>query len=1046
MQGGYSCSSGPEPTTKYIRFGRADVSSGSAYVSFDGYTGSETPLLFVMPPISKTNIASQKAESVRVDGVSTTGATLRTWRPDRSGGSNINTVDYLVIEPGVHRLGDRNGQVRVTIEATSFKTCDWVGKRSNDWRGCPDNPRLAYRNFSHDFTGTPAVLGELQTHNSHNYSNRWAPFYTVNIQDVSQAGANFSLEGSEVQNYFLNWGAVGVESETLGYLAVEGEGEVYLNGQYRRVESGSNLYSHSASSSSFAVTANHQQQCVTSNDLAFSQNFPSVPYLFADKNTRNGADGGWARVCTVTEDQVNVIVDEDTTLDSERSHYRERFGYLAIEGPQDQPAATMRLRHPDTAISCAGAEVVVDVCSNSNCTAFDTSNTYSLALTATGSVTWQNLRTGDTGSTLQVQHNDRLRLWQSDAINNVDVTIGVSSHASQCLSGDGDSDCLITFTPSGLLLSTGQNYQTSCKTGDNLQVSVVETSTQDPQQCLPATAGDEPVAFTFQYANPSSGLSVSEPLMIDGVSLNSGEALTRQMNFETDGIDQLPIQYNEAGRLKVSATMLRGTGSGQVTLTGEADVDWLPAGLHISAGDSLCTAGDENCSPLMKAGNSVDVNVTAHCWVANDDGNFGNNPRTRNFRHSGIDLEPELVAPSGGQNSADLPADASGNAVIGNDGSGTVARVLDEVGVFRFVPKDDIDYLGHQLAKSSASSANIGRVTPAYLGAETANTALGAYCNSFSYLGQPVPYTSMPVVTVTGYATDGSVTNNFDSAFWNLPNPMGSRAYGTQNASVSVQEPSGIAVTEADANDLDGSRRFSVNKNWISFARPTAPVAPLGTTASGSQTTLSLPVAAFTVSGDQLCLGQWGSCQSAAFTTQSGGASLGYIQGPQLRYGRAVLASAYGSENQVVRMPLTLEYFNGLQFATNLLDTGFYGDGRALNTGSPATSGRVTLTGSLSPLPVTSGQAYSLSGVFGSLSIAGAGAVTNPPLTLEYHLEHPFASQTGCTFPEAASMAPTWLQWYWDKDNPSVLHNPSAEVTLGRYRGHDKVIYRREVF
>ncbi|WP_157508929.1 DUF6701 domain-containing protein [Ferrimonas futtsuensis] len=703
-----------------------------------------------------------------------------------------------------------------------------------------------------------------------------------------------------------------------------------------------------------------------------------------------------------------------------------------------------RFQHPDSTITCQGAEIGVDLCSNADCSSVDSTNSLVISLSPDSGVTWENLTRGTSGQSLEVWHGDRLQLW---AASSGTVTIGAVGQSYLCLSDSGGSSCNIEFKESGIDLSVllnnaKQSGLTACRNDYDLHLALLETDAANPRRCLPVTSSER-VTFSFAYVEPSQP-QVEATLAVGSAVLKEGQTKSQSLSFDNNGEATIPIQYDEAGRLNLTATL--GRGQGRVTLSGESKLDWLPAGLHITAGDSLCTAGDESCNPLMKAGNSVDVDVTAHCWVANDDGNFGNNPGTLNFRHSGIDLEPELVAPSGGQNSADLPADASGNAVIGNDGSGTVARILDEVGVFRFVPKNDIDYLGHQLAKSSISSANIGRVTPAYLGAETTNTILGAYCNSFSYLGQPVPYTAMPVLTVTGYAIDGSVTNNFDSAFWNLPNPMSSRAYGTQNASVTVQEPSGIAVTEADANDLDGSRRFSVNKSWISFVRPVSPVAPLGTTASGSQTTLSLPSSSFTVSGDQLCLGQWGDCQGSAFTTESGGASLGYIQGPQLRYGRAVLASAYGSENQVVRMPLTLEYFNGQQFATNLLDTGFYGDGRALDSGSPATSGRVTLSGSLNPLPTTSGQAYSLSGVFESLSIAGTGTVTKPPLSLEYHLEHPFASQAGCTFPEAASMAPTWLQWYWDKDHPSVLQNPSAEVTLGRYRGHDKVIYRRELF
>jgi MSHA biogenesis protein MshQ len=40
-----------------------------------------------------------------------------------------------------------------------------------------------------------------------------------------------------------------------------------------------------------------------------------------------------------------------------------------------------------------------------------------------------------------------------------------------------------------------------------------------------------------------------------------------------------------------------------------------------------------------------------------------------------------------------------------------------------------------------------------------------------------------------------------------------------------------------------------------------------------------------------------------------------------------------------------------------------------------------------------------------------------------------------------------WLQWYWNWDDasPTVLYDPRASAFFGRYRGHDRIIYWREV-
>ncbi|SDI40026.1 MSHA biogenesis protein MshQ [Ferrimonas sediminum] len=1027
---GTSNDGGIVPEPPYIRFGNVDLSSGSATITFDGYGGSEAPLLFLMPPIDRNNLGSQPPASVRVSSINTSGATITGWRPDGGNDSGIDSVDYLVVSQGTQTFYDQGGDPLVVLEAGAIETCDYKGKESSGtlWSPC-DGDDSDWVEFSHDFGGQLAVLAELQSYRNLDWR---APFYTARAELAYTSGVSLGLEGSEVSNLFRH-------NETLAWLAVEGSGVVEINGELLRVEAGNHLTNYKFNNSNETTTQTLAVQCGNQSNVKFSTAFPAPPYFYSNKRTRNGGDGGWARTCHVNKKRFNVAVDEDQQADNERNHMGEYFSYLAIEAPSVAPPTTVRLRHPDTAINCVGAQVVVELCSDANCTSFDTGAELVVTFTSDVAGQWKNSRTGQIGSTLSVRHNDILTLWQPLETT---VTLGVSSHPYRCLSDNGDADCQVGYRLSGLLLTPDTAEMTSCYTGHRLQVAVVETDTNSPQQCIAGASGTETVNLSFAYEQPLSP-EVQASLFVDGQTLSAAVQQPLTMDFRVDGIDSVPMRYLEAGKLKLLASMTRGEGDGQVTLTGEASFDWLPAGFHIRADNDQCDSNFTGCKPYRKAGQSLQVEVSAHCWVANDDGSYANNPVTRNFRHDGIKIKPELVAPAN-NNASDSSDDADATAEVTAGGSGSADKILDEVGVFRYVLDGGVSYLGGQIDAANYSSRNIGRITPAYLSAETSNTQLEGYCGDFSYLGQPIAFSHAPVLTVVAKGTGNKVTNNFDSEFWNLGNPLSSLSYATSVAGLGLQD-TGLPALERDSGDFDGSREFVLSKEWLRFSRPVAAMAPVNYhVAAAPNLQMSIDEDAFTISADKVCLGQWGSCEGTSFGTDVAGQRQNYVLAPQLRYGRAVLASAYGSENQTLTLPLMVEYYNGANFSANILDSGFYADGRAYVAASPASSGRVSLSGSLDPLPATSGNGYVNQGEFAALQVIGTGVVTPTPLTLEYHLESPFVAQGLCSFPGQGSEAPTWLQWYWE--SATTLSNPKASVTLGRFRGHDKVIYRREIF
>lgn len=1027
----------PDGSDNYLKFGSVNLSSSSrgtltGTINYSDYQGDEPPLVFLMTPIEANQVEKELPAQMRVTSASTSQADVELWvAPNYYGGSGVNRtsvskVDYIVVGGGDYQLKDEFGNTQVRLSAGTVKTCDYKGKYSDGNGNCDESS--VWQNLPSGWSSGTAVLAQLQTFNN------GGEFYSARVESVSSAGFYIGLEGSEAYNQHGN--GKFKRDDTIAYLAVEGSGTVEINGEMRRVESGNGLQSYKFSGNNYNNTRSLAEQCSASNHFNFQTPFASTPLFYSTKRTRYGGDGGWARVCHVSDSQFNVVVEEDFAGDNERKHYGEYFSYLAVGTAPTVEPVTIRLVHPDSAINCVGAQVEVQICSDSSCTSFDKQSSYTLDLTATPTSEWQHLTTGTIGNSQTVKHGDRLQLWQ--ATPSV-VEIGVGNYDFVCESGSGQIDCEIGFSDSGLVLTpvVGDLEQAdllACHTQYQLQLGVVETNSSDPKQCLVTTQGTENVSFSFQYGVPQSP-EVAADLGLGSLTLKAGEAQVAAVTFDVQGVAKLPLRYQEAGRLKVSASLTRGVGGQQKTFTGEVDLDWVPVGFHIQAQNQACDSNFTQCGAFKKAGEAFPVEVSARCWVGDNDQDLSDNPITRNFQKSDIRLAPELIAPDPGSNSGD----DGGTVSITAGGQGSVDRTLTEVGAFRFKLAESVDYLGASL--SNFSSRTIGRITPATLEVVAQPLSLQPYCQGSSYFGQPVAFSTLPQFEVTARNLNNQVTNNFDSEFWNLPNPMTAREYQTGVTGIEVIEPTGQSTEVLGANDGDGSRRYRLTENWLRFKRPDTPLAPVdyaripNNGADDASFGITIAAEDLSVAGDKVCVGTWGSCEGLSFDSASSAPFLGYVTGPQLRYGRMVLDSAYGTELQQVLVPMRLEYFNGQRFVTNTLDNGFN-----------VNNARLSLAGSLDPLPLTNVNGSWEQGEYDGITVVGDGRATpeDSPITLSYQLDRlGFDGINGCQFPNQATEAPTWLQWTW---GGNTMTNPSANVTLGRFRGHDKVIYRREVF
>jgi len=130
----------------------------------------------------------------------------------------------------------------------------------------------------------------------------------------------------------------------------------------------------------------------------------------------------------------------------------------------------------------------------------------------------------------------------------------------------------------------------------------------------------------------------------------------------------------------------------------------------------------------------------------------------------------------------------------------------------------------------------------------------------------------------------------------------------------------------------------------------------------------------------------------------------------EIRYGRWTMENVYGPEDvSSLEMPFQADYWTGDRFELNAADNCSVWNSVDIS----GTSNHHTLT-------------------MDSGTLAGG---SGGPLLLE-----PNGSQGTDTL---IWQQPVWLQHFWN--NSPTLQDPSALATFGVYRGHDRVIYWREV-
>ena len=669
-----------------------------------------------------------------------------------------------------------------------------------------------------------------------------------------------------------------------------------------------------------------------------------------------------------------------------------------------------RFSYNASALTCNPHNVQVTACADASCSTLYT-DPVEVTLSPSG---WVG---GDTFTVTGGTATRSLSVTTSGTVN-----IGVTS-SSPARAGGSDqcsingspysTDCSLTFADAGLLVSVPDFLSSK---GTSATISAVRKS-DDSLQCVAAFGNTvKPVQLWAGYEEPAAG---TLPLMVDGTPVSASSSLPTLLNlsFDANGTVTIPlVDYEDAGRLSLNATY---SGSGAdlgLNLIGSDSFVVRPAGLCVSTGVQ-CGPPYTNCGTTKVAGENFKLSITAVAWESDTDTDFcSGNTATPNYSATGLTLSSQVISPVGGQQGVVQPF--SYDHVAALNGLKEIDASQSEVGVFRVGVTPPV-YLGAALGSTNSLSPvtyfsnSSPRFTPHHFDASVVNPGRWqpSAPSGNTYVGEPLFWAEQPVILVSARNSSGAVTRNYtEDGYLKL---------------TSADVLAGMTAPLADRTNLGrgGSPlALSADSNFVE--------GELATAGSGvMQYTFSVL--------DQLVYARNAQSEVAPYnpdieivfdnlvTPMSDGEAdlanrlsvLPVGSSVDMRFGRMRLLDSFGPETENLTIPLVIEFYDGASYEVNTVDNdSVWDNGNAsVDTLSSIVAGGGTFTG---------GQSGS-----GGISLLAPTLVPGVPDTGTATITYD---------------APSWLEG--DFDNDGVFDNdPSATATFGVYRGHERVIFRREV-
>ncbi|HIF9386609.1 TPA: DUF6701 domain-containing protein [Photobacterium damselae] len=279
------------------------------------------PVVFLMNTVN-FNDENDQPSALMIKSITKSSVTFQqVMAPDNKKPKNVipkpmTLINYLAVEKGAYKLPNNSYVIVNSIRTNKFQYK--FGLKSKGFKKPSNYNKWELVNLHSYSTGIdlkekPGVLHQKQTANN----DMWL---TTTVANVDKNKFSIALEKSEIDGYKeKSKRQIPSKEETIGFLAGVGN----FSYQDLRILFGLQKTKNTL----------NQQDPITSgcgNYVDFTPPFNSIPFIFANKDARNGPDGGWVRLCRSQNDKASFAIDEDMDTDSQRDHQGEIIGYVAI--------------------------------------------------------------------------------------------------------------------------------------------------------------------------------------------------------------------------------------------------------------------------------------------------------------------------------------------------------------------------------------------------------------------------------------------------------------------------------------------------------------------------------------------------------------------------------------------------------------------------------------------------------------------------------------------------------------------------------------------
>ena len=628
-------------------------------------------------------------------------------------------------------------------------------------------------------------------------------------------------------------------------------------------------------------------------------------------------------------------------------------------------------------------------------------------------------------------------LYHQNENNNLRVTLTDTAASISSTATQGTD-----FRSSGFAVTGPNDF--ICGMSETLTLMAIGQEDNNSGSCalLTGFSGDKVLSIwataNYEQVGPSASGALNSPIIINGTDISNSAPHTGMSVSATfsGGQATLNIAHLDAAQITAIEFAHDDLEPATAELRGATTAAFIvsPDTIKVTSTNNACTSNFNNCDKFVSAGSPFSMTAAAVCADATAS-------KASSYRSNGnINLTLNLVAPLSNGVNGTL---SEGLMAIqdADDGEKTITnQKVSEVGVFT-ISAQAPTFFGKTISPSV--SENIGRFYADHFDLSLSSASFQNACNSFTYLDQDFFFasTSAPQLTIEAKNAEGVTTKNYEGDFWKLGAALQEQAdcaisTGTTGFCYTdnVSGAAGLEAPNAAQNygslmDINGEKVMTLHDQSFddfSYLRPP------GVNVLPFDADIKLDIAIEDTDGATGAV----ALNRIGFSTDPDSALLGFNTTNNLfmRHGRWNMENAFGPETENLAIKAHAQYFASLGSSVNRF---------ILNPDDNCTAfsaAELTLT------PSGTGATS-----FDSIEVGAAGSSNfslNSPLDLgedeNFRLSLPGAGNVGDVKIEVDLSSQPWLQYDWDADG-SLDDHPAIKATFGQYRGHDRIIYWREV-